>query len=405
MGIVIQESNRLGRMKDEREDFAVSASAAQRVYDHAVVAIKQAILHQQGCAARQVNQVQLALYFGIGKYVSDNSRSGYWSSGAIDYISRKLKSEMPGLRGFSPTNIKLMRLFYEAWCDVLSMSPSQLDATQCLETEDVAKSSVATDDLVVIPAGCHVDANVIQDFTSISFSHHCLVINKVKERDERLFYIRLCSAQKLTVSQLKTAIGRDEYRHRGQMPNNFAASIGDSRLALKAVEMFRDSYMLDFINVEELGVRDIEDVDERVVENAIVQNIRNFIMTFGHGFSFIGNQYRIEVSGKEHYIDLLFFNRELSALVAVELKTGPFKAAYLGQLNLYLQLLDDFVKKPHENPSIGIILCKDAEKSYVEYAVRDYAKPMGVATYLTGVDVPEKLLKALPDAESLKKLL
>lgn len=209
----------------------------------------------------------------------------------------------------------------------------------------------------------------------------------------------------MTVSQLKTAIERDEYRHRGQMPNNFAVSMDNPRMALKAVEMFRDSYMLDFINVEELGVRDIEDVDERVVENAIVQNIRNFIMTFGHGFSFIGNQYRIEVSGKEHYIDLLFFNRELSALVAVELKTGPFKAAYLGQLNLYLQLLDDFVKKPHEHPSIGIILCKDAEKSYVEYAVRDYAKPMGVATYLTGGDVPEKLLKALPDAESLKKLL
>lgn len=245
----------------------------------------------------------------------------------------------------------------------------------------------------------------MEEFQAVSFTHHCLILNKVKDMAERAYYVRLSAAERLSVSQLKTAIASDTYRHRGLMPNNFERALRDTRSAIKAVEMFRDEYLLDFINVEELGARDKEDIDERVLENAIVHNIRNFIMTFGRDFSFIGNQYRIEAHGKEHFIDLLFYNRELSSLVAIELKTGPFKAAYLGQLNMYLQLLDDYVRKPQENPSIGIILCSDAEKPYVEYAVRDYAKPMGVAVYRTRDEMPEKLRRALPSMEDLRKLL
>ena len=181
--------------------------------------------------------------------------------------------------------------------------------------------------------------------------------------------------------------------------------LSSSEFARRAILAFKNEYMLDFINVEELGARDIEDVDERIVENKIVQNIKNFIMTFGRDFTFVGNQYRVEALGHTHIIDLLFFNRELSSLVAIELKTGPFKTAYLGQLNMYLRVLDDFVRKPNENPSIGIVLCKSADKAYVEYAVRDYDKPMGVATYKTASDMPELLRKALPDVDELKKLL
>lgn len=122
-------------------------------------------------------------------------------------------------------------------------------------------------------------------------------------------------------------------------------------------------------------------------------------------FSFIGNQYRIDVLGHVHIIDLLFFNRELASQVAVELKTGPFKPIYLGQLNVYLQALDDFVRKPHENPSIGLVLCKSADKAYVEYAVRNYNKPIGVASYRTADEMLERLKKALPDIEDLRKQL
>ncbi len=176
-------------------------------------------------------------------------------------------------------------------------------------------------------------------------------------------------------------------------------------MARKAVMMFKDSYALEFINTEEIGERESQDVDERVVEQKIIQNIKNFIITFGKDFSFIGNQYHLEVYGVEFFPNLLFFNRELNSLVVVELKMGDFKPSYLGQLTTYLQILDDHVRKPHENPSIGIVLCKSANKKFVEYVIQKYTSPMGVATYKTSDDMPEDLRKTLPNIEDLKRVI
>ena len=251
-------------------------------YIEAVRSIKAAILRSQYSAVASVNKGQLSLYYGIGRYVSENSRKGFWGKGAIEQISSMLQKELPGLRGFSTRNIKNMRQFYGEWEQVINRQPVTADL----------------------------------------------------ELDERE-----------------------------------------------------------------------EDINERVIEKAIVANVKRFIMTFGRDFSFIGNQYRIEVAGEEMFIDLLFFNRELNSLVAVELKSGKFRTSYLGQLNTYLSALDSCVRKPHENPSIGIILCREMNHTFVEFAVRDYNKPMGVATYRASEDMPERLRKALPDIEDLKKLL
>ncbi len=193
--------------------------------------------------------------------------------------------------------------------------------------------------------------------------------------------------------------------NQANIPNNFSNTLPTENFARKAVEIFKDSYLLDFINVEEIGERDKEDIDERVVEQQIIQNIKKFIMTFGKDFTFVGNQYHLEIYTEEMFPDLLFFNRELNALVCVELKTGKFKPGYLGQLSAYLRVLDDKVKKPHENPSIGIVLCKQANKNFVEYVIQGYDKPMSVATYTTSADMPDKLRKALPDTEELRKIL
>ena len=176
------------------------------------------------------------------------------------------------------------------------------------------------------------------------------------------------------------------------------------RQAMKAIRMFKDEYLLDFINVEDIDAQE-KDVDERLVEQRIVHNIKRFIMTLGRDFTFVGNQYHLKIYGEEMWSDLLFFNRELNALVAIELKIGKFKPIYLGQLYAYLQVLDDKVRKPHENPSIGIVLCKSANQAYAEYAVRDYNKPMGVATYKTISDMLVEMQKTLPDIEELKKLM
>lgn len=189
------------------------------------------------------------------------------------------------------------------------------------------------------------------------------------------------------------------------MANNFIQTLPSGQQALRAISTFKDEYLLDYINVEELDVRDRADIDERVVENAIVHNVKNFILTFGRDFTFVRNQFHLDAFGEDQYIDLLFFSRALNCLVAVELKNGKFKPAYLGQLSGYLSVLDEFERKPHENPSIGIILCKNMNKAFVDFVIRDYTKPMGVATYKTSKDMSEELIEALPDIDDLKKLL
>lgn len=366
-------------------------------YTTAVQTIKTAILQSQYQAAKLVNKEQLALYYGIGRYISQNSRDKYWGTGAITFISNRLHMELPGLRGFSERNLKNMRTFYEEW-SVLDVTPAVATAETKLENNDKVNEirQLQLPDFKNFPA---------EEFFKIGFTHHIAILSQVKTIEERYFYMKLCANEFLKVDTLKKLIKEDIYHNQGSLPNNFMEKLPTADFARRAILAFKDEYILDFINVEELGARDIEDVDERIVENKIVQNIKNFIMTFGRDFTFVGNQFRVEALGHTHIIDLLFFNRELSSLVAVELKTGPFKTAYLGQLNMYLRVLDDFVRKPKENPSIGIVLCKSADKAYVEYAVRDYDKPMGVAIYKTASDMPERLRNTLPDIEELKKLL
>lgn len=226
-----------------------------------------------------------------------------------------------------------------------------------------------------------------------------------KDLQGRFYYIHRTAQEKLSVEALEKLIKQKAYENQERLPNNFQQTLSNSSMARKAVMMFKDSYSLDFINTEEIGERDKEDIDERVVEQKIVHNIKNFIMTFGTDFTFVGNQYHLEVYGVEFFPDLLFYNRDLNALVVVELKIGEFKTSYLSQLSTYLRILDDHVKKPHENPSLGIVLCKSANKDFVEYVIQDYKKPMGVATYKTAEDMPERLRKALPDIDDLKKLI
>lgn len=364
-------------------------------YNNAVNAIKTAILQGQYEAAKGVNRIQLALYFAIGKYLSQHTRKGVWGEGALASISEQLRKELPGLRGFSETQMKDMRRFYEAWNMLDSNSAVARRITNSENQIDIFHT-LSISNIPDFP---------VEDFFKVPFTHHSAIISGPKETSARFYYIHRTVEEHLSVKKLRQLIKEDAYHSQGRMPNNFTRTINNPREARRAVEMFKDEYLLDFINVEEIGEREKIDVDERVVEQSIVQNIKNFIMTFGRDFAFIGNQYHLEIYGVEQFPDLLFFNRELNAMVCIELKLGEFKTSYLGQLFGYLQILDDKVRKPHENPSIGIILCQSANYSYAEYAVRDYSKPMGVATYKTLDDMPERLRKALPDMKKMMDLL
>ncbi len=294
-----------------------------------------------------------------------------------------------------------MRSFYEEWSPVINRQPSADENKALVKVGD----SVVDEQLLLMEIRQPMaDEFNWSDFVAIGFSHHIEILTKAKTLEARLFYIHESATRFWNKYTLRDYLKEDLYSHRGMLPNNFTTTIPSAKQTLKAVNTFKDEYLLDFINIEELDTQD-EDLNERVLEKAIVDNVKKFIMTFGQDFIFVGNQYRVEVSGEEIFVDLLFFNRELNALVAVELKSGKFRSSYLGQLSTYLSALDTYIKKPHENPAIGIILCRDMNQSFVEFAIRDYDKPMGVATYRASKDMPERFRNALPDIEDLKKLL
>lgn len=367
-------------------------------YAEAIGAIKQAILKSRYNAAVTVNREMLMLYFGVGEYISNNSRTGTWGTGAIETISTQLQKELPGLRGFSATNLKRMRTFYEAWESLFPNRPmasddltSAVGFLQFNDNEVIVNRPLVSDDL---------GQDKSEAFSKVGFSHHYEIVIHAKSCEERMFYIQKCASEFWSYEKLKYNLKSDLYAREGKIANNFAVTIADADYRGKALRSFKDEYLLDYINIE-----DPDEADEREISDQIVRNIKKFIMTLGSDFSFIGQEYRIVVEGNEYFIDLLFFNRRISALVALELKRGAFKPEYAGKLNFYLSALDEYVKMPHENPSIGIVLCKSQKGKLVEFAFKDISKPMGVATYRTARELPPEYRGILPEADKLMEVL
>jgi predicted nuclease of restriction endonuclease-like (RecB) superfamily len=380
-------------------------------YQDAVSKIKNAILQSRYQAARLANREQLLLYYSIGQYVSYNTRSGKWGTGAIDEISRQLQLELPGLRGFSASNIKNMRIFFEKWVDIIDRN-RQLITDDLKDADDNSNRQLPTDDLAgaqgIEFCHCNISEGLLNNtemdaFMRVGFTHHTEILAKCKAIDERWYYIMRCASEFWTVEALKEHIRAKDYTRLGALPNNFALTIPNEKLAARAVRSFKDEYLLDYINIQEED--DPEIIDDRVLNKRIIANIRKFVIAFGEGFCPIGSHFRVIVEEEEFFVDILLFNRNLNCLVAIELKRGSFKPAYLGQLNFYLSALDEYVKKPHENKSIGLLLCKDVKKSIVELAVRDFNKPMGVATYRTLNNIPEEYQSLKPFISGVHEIL
>lgn len=386
-------------MKLENDISESNLQAMNKEYTEAIRKIKQAILKSQYQAAKGVNAVQLSLYYGIGRYVSFNTGAKVWGTGALDLISNGLQKELPGLRGFSSANMKKMRIFYEQWHGFIESSPVanhlEADGKQDIEYN------------LLLPQKSSPVANFfpVEDFMGISFSHHMEILHKTDTYEERIFYIHQTKIHQWNKYDLRDMLKTDIFHRQGTLPNNFLKTMTNKTSALKAVSMFRDEYFLDYMNIDDIDADDENDVDERVVEKTIVRNIKKFIVSLGSSFCFIGNQYRVEIGGDEFFIDLLFYNRELKSLVAIELKRGAFKPSYLGQLNFYLDALDKKERREGENPSIGLLLCQNMNKSVVELAVRSYSNPMGVATYRLPSDVPEEYKAMRPIMEHAQLLL
>ena len=363
-----------------------------RDFAAAVKDIKLAILQSRARAAHVSNVEALKLYFYVGGYVSKKTRTAKWGSGAIDALSNRLQVELPGLRGFSAASIKYMRLFFDEWMKWFEIRHLASDETSLVPIRHLASDEISQDDVAM--------------FLSVGFTHHREILNKCRGFDERWYYIRSCAQGHWTVTELLAHLRAQDYRHIGALPNNFAKTISPMAQATRAVRSFRDEYLLELVNLDNVDAIHDQDVDERVLSKSLVANIEKTIQALGgDDFCFMGREKRLIYSGEEFFIDLLFYHRGLRAMVAVELKMGKFRPSYLGQLEFYLSALDALMKKPEENPSIGLLLCEKMNKGVVEFAVRDKSKPLGIATYKTLKAIPKPYRSLAPVIEGVRREL
>ncbi|MCL2245743.1 MAG: DUF1016 N-terminal domain-containing protein [Lentimicrobiaceae bacterium] len=248
-------------------------------YSIAIQAIKDAILKSRYRAAALANRELLSLYYGIGKYISENSRTGFWGTGAIDAISERLQQELPGLRGFSAGNIKKMRIFFEQWCEhienrALPTHNFESSVNQYIENRTVQSYEIHVNlltEFCPLPTS-EVKLVDLQFFLSIGFTHHYEILKKAKTLEEHLFYIERCATEFWSVENLKYHLNSSLFFKQGKLPNNFQTAIPNKDLQRKALLSFKDEYLLDFVNIESTD-------DEHVLESEIVNNIKKFIMS------------------------------------------------------------------------------------------------------------------------------
>jgi predicted nuclease of restriction endonuclease-like (RecB) superfamily len=311
--------------------------------------------------AKFVTQEQMTLYWWLGERIVTSQAQYGWGEAVVEHISKDLKTFFPTATfGFSTRNLWDMRRLYLEY---------------------------------------HAYPNLRQLVAEIPWGQNIVIFQKVKDVEARKYYLETTVQMGWTRDTLKFQIESQAYeRHRiAAKQHNFTTAL-PAHLAEQANDAMKDVYMLDMLGIAQ-PVLEVE------LEARMVEKIKEVMLELGYGFSFIGNQYRIAHQGREYFIDLLFYNRRLRALVALEIKKGRFLPEYAGKMNFYLNLLDDFVREPQENPSIGIILCSERDHFEVEYALRGIEKPVGVSNFELTKKLPKELLDKLPDPQKLEKKL
>lgn len=298
----------------------------------------------------------IALYWEVGKRITEQQMTLGWGKSVVENLSRDIQKEFPGIQGFGVRNMWDMARFYTEY-----------------QSNEILQPLVA----------------------EISWSKHIVILTKCKETRQRQFYILATKKYGWTKDVLINKIEAKTYENYLLGQSNFDMTLPDS-IKNQAILALKDEYTFDLIGLA-------EEHSEYELEQAIIKNIRAFLMEFGTDFSFIGNQYRLEVDGKEYFIDLLLYNRRLQAMIAIELKIGEFQPEYKGKMEFYLNILNDTVKLPHENPAIGIIICKSKSRMIVEYALKSSNMPIGVATYSLSSELPEAYKELLPTSEEIAK--
>ncbi len=353
-------------------------------------------------AARHVNRDMILLYWDIGKAIVEKQKTLDWGDSVVEMVAADLRRAFPGARGFSANNVWLMRQFFSEYssAEFLEQAVQETRRSGHLFLEQGVPETNS-------PAGprpsdgpTSVLEQLVQEILpTVPWGHHVEIVKKVKAPAARLWYLeataRLGWSRNVLINQIKA--GAYERARTERKTHNFELALPE-HLAEQADEMLKSSYNLEF-----LGIR--RAVTERALEDRLIERLRDFILELGYGFCFIGRQHRLTLGKKEYFIDLLFYHRFLKALVAFELKVGPFEPEYAGKMDFYLNLLNDKERGPGDQPSIGVILCAEKDDIEVEYALRTKANPIGVATYALQSRLPAEMKGKLPTARQLKAVV
>jgi predicted nuclease of restriction endonuclease-like (RecB) superfamily len=319
--------------------------------------LKERIRSAQLRAGLAVNREMVLLYWQIGRDILRRQAQQGWGAKVIDRLAADLHRAFPDMSGLSPRNLKYMRAFAAAWPD-----------------EPIVQQAAA----------------------QIPWFHNCILIDKIKDPAERLWYARATVEHGWSRAVLVHWIESDLYRRQGKATTNFVRSLPSPESDL-AHEILKDPYNFEFISLA-------SDAEERALQKGLLEHIHQFLIELGAGFAFVGQQYRLEVGGEDFYIDLLFYHLKLRCYIVIDLKMTPFRPEYAGKMNFYLSAADDLLRHPDDKPSIGIILCKAKNQVVAEYALRDLSKPVGVSTYITKLveSLPPALRGSLPSPQELE---
>ncbi len=355
--------------------------------------IKARIRTAQIKASLSVNKELIQLYWSIGRDIVLRQRKEGWGKAVIDRLSVDIQGTFPGIAGFSPSNIGRMKAFYQAWLvssdsaqSARKIAVNPISAQAVRKLDGAANVSQAARELErpvlpqpVIELGDEIPPRPVAE---IPWGHNVILIEKLKDVNERLWYARQTVANGWSRSMLEHWIESDLYSRQGKAITNFASTLPAPQSDL-AAEVIKDPYNFDFLTLR-------TDAAERELEHGLLDHIRNFLLELGAGFAFVGQQVHLEIDGEDYYLDLLFYHLRLRCHVVIDLKTRPFMPEYAGKMNFYLSAVDDLMRHPDDKPSIGLILCKTRSKVIAEYALRYLARPVGVARYIT------RLVESLP---------
>jgi len=311
-------------------------------------------------AFKKVNEALVLLYFRVGEFVSGRVEKGLWGEGTVDELASFIQNKYPELKGFNRRGLYRMKQFFEAYSSEKFVTPM---ATQLKKPQDEAIKIVSS------------------MLTQISWSNHLLILSKTKTVEERLFYIQQCIQDQLSKRELERQLNTAVFE-RSVLANQKLSPVFTN----PPNNLFKDPYVFEFLDLPQGHT-------EKDLENALIINLKNFILEIGKGFTYMGNQFRLQVGNKDYFTDLLFYHRDLQCLVLFELKIQEFEPEFLGKLNFYLEALDRDIKRPHENPSVGILLCKGKDSEVVKYAMARNTSPALISDYETRL-IPKKMLAA-----------